>query len=84
MTLGPRAGRAAPVILADDAPRGMAGACLRPTIRCAVPVVAPLGMLPMKHKQSSWIGNVALWVALIVTLVVVLILVNRFVPVAAG
>jgi hypothetical protein len=47
-------------------------------------VVASLGMLPMKHKQSSWIGNVALWVALIVTLVVVLILVNRFVPVAAG
>ena len=62
----------------------MAGAWLAPIIRYAVPVVASLGMLPMKHKQSSWIGNVALWVALIVTLVVVLILVNRFVPVARG
>jgi len=62
----------------------MAGAWLAPIIRYAVPVVASLGMLPMKHKQSSRIGNLAMWVAVIVAMVVVLILANQFVPVIAG
>jgi hypothetical protein len=38
----------------------------------------------MKPKQSSWIGNLALWVAVIVGMVVVVILANHFVPVIAG
>ena len=40
---------------------------------------------PMKHKRSSRIvGNLALWVALIVATFAVVILANHLVPVSAG
>jgi hypothetical protein len=37
----------------------------------------------MKPKQS-WIGNLAMWVVMIVAMVLAVILANHFVPVIAG
>jgi hypothetical protein len=39
---------------------------------------------PMKPKQSSRIGNLAMWVVMIVAMVLAVILANHFVPVIAG